>query len=62
MAKKKRKLKKSSKRYELYDKTTRKNKFCPKCGAGIFLAQHKDRLVCGKCQYMEKSESKPDKE
>ena len=55
MAKIKRKTKKTSKRYVLYDKTTRKNKSCPKCGPGVFLAKHKDRLVCGKCHYMESS-------
>ncbi|RME52854.1 30S ribosomal protein S27ae [Candidatus Woesearchaeota archaeon] len=32
----------------------RKNKTCPKCGQGFFLAAHKDRLTCGKCGYMEK--------
>jgi len=62
MAKKKRKIKKTSKRYVLYDKTTRKNKFCPKCGPGVFLAKHKDRAVCGKCGYMEKSDVPPKKE
>ena len=31
----------------------RKNKSCPKCGKGYYLAQHKDRLVCGKCGYTE---------
>jgi ubiquitin-small subunit ribosomal protein S27Ae len=31
-----------------------KNKTCPKCGDGVFLAQHKDRLTCGKCSYMQK--------
>jgi small subunit ribosomal protein S27Ae len=30
----------------------RKRKFCPKCAEG-FLAQHKDRLTCGKCGYTE---------
>ena len=32
---------------------SRKNKSCPKCGQGFFLAKHKDRLVCGKCGYLE---------
>jgi small subunit ribosomal protein S27Ae len=36
------------------DKAERKNKFCPKCGDGVFMAKHKDRLSCGKCHYMEK--------
>jgi len=34
-------------------KIERKNKFCPKCGEGVFLAQHKDRLSCGTCKYTE---------
>lgn len=35
------------------DSISRKNKFCPKCGPGMFMAQHKDRVVCGKCSYTE---------
>jgi len=35
------------------DTIERKNKFCPKCGPGMFLGAHKDRLVCGKCSYVE---------
>ncbi len=31
----------------------RKNRFCPKCGPGVFMAQHKGRLTCGKCGYTE---------
>ena len=46
-----------SKRWGLYevsgDSITRKRKSCPKCGAGSFMAQHKDRIVCGSCSYME---------
>jgi small subunit ribosomal protein S27Ae len=37
------------------DKITRNNRSCPKCGSGTFLAKHKDRLVCGKCKYVEYS-------
>lgn len=29
-------------------------KNCPKCGAGVKLAEHKDRRYCGKCGYFEK--------
>lgn len=36
------------------DSVKRKNKFCPKCGPGTFMADHKDRWSCGKCAYMEK--------
>ena len=35
------------------DRLTRLRKTCPKCGAGIFLAEHKDRLSCGSCGYTE---------
>ncbi|MDD1716070.1 MAG: 30S ribosomal protein S27ae [Methanolinea sp.] len=28
-------------------------KFCPRCGPGIILAEHKDRTACGKCGYTE---------
>ena len=52
MPKKKVKQKRPSKRYSLYkiagDKADRKNRFCPKCGVGIFMAKHNDRIVCGK--------------
>jgi len=34
-------------------KVERKNKFCPKCGDGVFLAEHEDRVSCGKCKYTE---------
>ena len=36
------------------DTLVRKNRFCPKCGPGTFLAMHKDRKTCGKCGYSEK--------
>ena len=51
--KKDRKPKRTSARHKLYEKGERKNKFCPKCGAGVFLAKHKDRQVCGQCGYAE---------
>lgn len=35
------------------EKIQRKNKFCPKCGPGYFLGVHQDRVVCGKCAYVE---------
>lgn len=57
MAKKKRKPRRTSKVSKNYQVSgsdlKRKNKFCPKCGPGVFLAQHKNRLTCGKCHYME---------
>ena len=55
MAKKKKNPKKPMQVWKLYQvsgkKVERKNKFCPKCGAGYFLASHKDRETCGKCGY-----------
>lgn len=46
--------KKLSKLYDLSSGSIkRKNKNCPKCGPGTFLANHKDRVVCGKCGYVE---------
>jgi small subunit ribosomal protein S27Ae len=57
-----------SKKHGLYevkdgDKLDRKRKFCPKCGPGVFLAHHGNRLHCGRCGYTEfkKSEEKADK-
>jgi|TARA_Y100000310_G_scaffold195762_1_gene195797 small subunit ribosomal protein S27Ae len=57
MAKKaKPKNKTPSKKYEKFtiegEKIIRKA-HCPKCGPGIFLAEHSDRLNCGKCGYVE---------
>ena len=44
-------------RWNLYekagDKITRKNKSCPKCGAGTFMAKHSNRWTCGLCHMTE---------
>lgn len=40
--------------YKIYENGKAKNKACPKCGPGVFLANHKDRFSCGKCSYTEK--------
>jgi len=45
-----------SKKWEIYDTDgdlKRKRKSCPKCGPGVFLAEHEDRLSCGNCGYTE---------
>jgi len=40
--------------YEVKDgKLVRKRKECPKCGAGVFMAEHADRRSCGRCGYTE---------
>lgn len=41
------------------DKITRLRRNCPKCGDGVFLAEHKDRLSCGACGYTEFKGNKP---
>jgi len=53
LTKQKQKLKKSS-YYDTSGELKRKNKFCPKCGPGTFMANHKDRSHCGNCGYTEK--------
>lgn len=35
------------------DTISRTHKFCPKCGPGVFLSEHKNRSACGKCGYTE---------
>ncbi|HSV42394.1 MAG TPA: 30S ribosomal protein S27ae [Methanomassiliicoccales archaeon] len=39
-------------------KLERKLRNCPKCGPGVFLANHPDRLACGRCGYTEFSKKK----
>ena len=52
-AKKSEKQKKAS-FYKIEGESAKKmRKSCPKCGAGVFLAEHKDRYSCGKCGYTE---------
>ena len=34
-------------------KIERKLKSCQKCGAGVFMAEHNNRLSCGACGYTE---------
>ncbi len=59
------KKKKTFQAHSLYEisgsELKRKNKSCPKCGKGYYLAKHGDRLVCGKCQYTEFSSKKEEK-
>lgn len=54
--KKKHVNKPTSKKYTKYkvegDKLTRE-KYCPRCGPGIFLSQGQGRLYCGKCHFTE---------
>jgi small subunit ribosomal protein S27Ae len=44
----------SNKLYKIEnDKITRLKKTCPRCGAGTYMADHKDRISCGHCGYTE---------
>lgn len=38
---------------KLYSNGKSKNKTCPKCGPAVFMAEHKNRISCGKCGYTE---------
>jgi len=54
MAKEKSKSSQKWKKYEVKgNQLIRKGKACPKCGPGVWLGEHKDRLSCGKCNYTE---------
>lgn len=45
---------KKGSKYKVEDGKIKKlGKPCPKCGQGVFLAEHKDRRHCGKCKYSE---------
>lgn len=35
------------------DRLERLRPSCPKCGPGTFMAQHADRVACGRCGYTE---------
>jgi small subunit ribosomal protein S27Ae len=47
----------ASGRYKLYTvegtKVVAQKRHCPRCGPGVFLAEHADRVACGKCGYTE---------
>lgn len=48
--------------YEVKDgKLVRKKRTCPRCGEGVFLAEHSDRMSCGKCGYTEFKRKEPPK-
>ncbi len=51
--KKPHKNKLTSKKYSHYSNGQTKKKFCPRCGGGTFLAEHKGRQYCGSCHYTE---------
>lgn len=40
-------------KYKIEGNTLKKERFCPRCGPGIFLMIAKDRVYCGRCHYSE---------
>lgn len=40
-------------KYEVSPEGLKRKKYCPRCGPGIFLAEHKNRWTCGACKYSE---------
>jgi small subunit ribosomal protein S27Ae len=40
------------------NRVTHEKRYCPKCGNGYFLAEHDNRLSCGKCGYTEFKKNK----
>jgi len=40
--------------YKIEDgKVQRTKPHCPKCGPGVFMGEHNNRVSCGKCGYTE---------
>ena len=38
--------------YQIKDgKIERKRQECPRCGSGVYMAEHANRTSCGKCGY-----------
>lgn len=48
---------KSTKRWEILkvegNKIKRKKRTCPRCGDGVYMAEHEDRYYCGQCHMTE---------
>jgi ubiquitin-small subunit ribosomal protein S27Ae len=51
--KKQRKPSKSTRKADYYQNGIKNKRECPKCGVGVFMAEHKDRFHCGKCGFSE---------
>ncbi|MBT4022150.1 30S ribosomal protein S27ae [archaeon] len=51
--KKARKNRRVVKPHESYEGGKVKKQSCPKCGPGVFMAEHGNRKSCGKCGFTE---------
>ena len=40
-------------KYKISGSTLTKERFCPRCGPGIFLMDTDNRVYCGRCHYSE---------
>lgn len=41
------------KHYKISGSSLTRDKYCPRCGPGVFLMQADNRVYCGKCHYTE---------
>lgn len=41
------------------DRIIRDKRECPRCGKGVFMAEHTDRNTCGKCGFTEFAYKQP---
>ena len=49
-------------KYKIEGDKVKREKFCPRCGPGVFLSISQKKTYCGKCYYSEfESKSKEDK-
>jgi len=39
--------------YKIEGEKVARKKMCPKCGPGVFMAEHEKRRHCGRCGYTE---------
>lgn len=39
--------------YEVSAELKRLKVECPRCGPGVYMAEHRDRVSCGRCGYTE---------
>ena len=46
----------TSKKYKMYKvsgDTVVRERYCPRCGPGVFLMKASNRMYCGRCRYTE---------
>ncbi len=40
-------------KYKIEGDTIKREKYCPRCGPGVFLMKANNRVYCGRCRYTE---------